>query len=155
MIYSYDLELINNIPRLRVSEKFNMENVIINRPKAVAEFMNTCFRLQRKAEEYVYMLALNSKLKVVGIFEISHGTVNYATLSPRECFIRACLVGATSIILVHNHPSGDPTPSAEDKKAALHIKAAGKMLCIYLEDFIILGKECVYSLREEDLLLKE
>lgn len=86
----------------------------VSNPEEVAEMLNTLFRLNKKAEEYVYMIAVDTKSKVLGIFEISHGTVNAVMANPREIFIRALLCGASAIILAHNHPSGDMVPSADD-----------------------------------------
>ena len=73
-------------------------------------------RIHENAEEYMHMLCLNTKNRVIGVFEISHGTVNASIVGTREIFQKALLANAVSIILMHNHPSGDPTPSREDIK---------------------------------------
>lgn len=78
---------------LLVKEKgINYPNNIDNSTEVVSMF-NRLFRLDQKAEEYMYMLALNSKNKPLGAFEISHGTVNLSLVSPREIYQRALLVG--------------------------------------------------------------
>ena len=91
------------------------------------------------AEEYVYMLALNAKYRVIGFFEISHGTVNECLVSPREVLIRALLCGAAAIFLVHNHPSGDTQPSTMDTVATKRMQQTCKMIGIELLDHIIVG----------------
>ena len=91
------------------------------------------------AEEHVYMFALNAKYRVIGLFEISHGTVNECLVSPREVLIRALLCGAAAIFLVHNHPSGDPQPSTMDTVVTKRMHQACKMIGIELLDHIIVG----------------
>lgn len=93
------------------------------------------------------MIATDTKQKVLGVFEISHGTVNTSLISPREVFIRALLCGADYIILVHNHPSGNSHPSMEDKKVTERIKECGELMNIKLLDHIIIGDD-YYSFQE-------
>lgn len=104
--------------------------------------------LLEAAEEYVYTLALDNKNKATGLFEISHGTVNSSVISPREIYIRALLLGASSIILFHNHPSGDVTPSKDDILVTKRVKAAGELLGVELLDHIIIG-DTYYSFKEQ------
>lgn len=111
----------------------------LKNPLEVAEMLNTVFRLNKKAEEHGYMIAMNTKSKVLGVFEVSHGTVDLSIVNPREIFIRALLCGAQGIILAHNHPSGDVTPSEEDRAVYERIKKAGKLLGIQVHDNIIVG----------------
>ncbi len=93
----------------------------------------------RMAEEYVYMAALNGKGRLLGISLISKGTVNCSLIAPREIFIRALLVGASQILLMHNHPSGSITPSSEDLKMTERIKEAGELVGVELADYIIIA----------------
>lgn len=94
------------------------------------------------------MLAFNNKCSLIGVFQISHGTVNSSLLSPREIFIRATLSTATRIVLIHNHPSGDPAPSAEDIKITKRVREAGELLQIELMYHIIIGDSFI-SLKSE------
>ena len=112
---------------------------VLNNPQAAAEMLNDVFRLNKQAEEHLYMIALNTKGKPLGVFEISHGTVNSALCNPREIFIRSLLCGASGIILAHNHPSGDITPSKEDMTMHRRTKEAGQLIGIELLDSIIVG----------------
>lgn len=87
-----------------------------------------------------------------GFFHISHGTVNMSVASPREIFLRSVLCNATGIVLIHNHPSGNPDPSQEDRVTTQRICQGGKLMGIPLIDHIIIGAGCYYSFRENDLV---
>ena len=96
----------------------------------------------------MYMLCLNTKLRLNGIFEVSHGNVNSSICSSREIFQKALLGNAVSIILIHNHPSGDCTPSREDIKVTEKLKEAGKIVGVEVLDHIIIGQSYC-SLKEK------
>ncbi|MBA4688609.1 MAG: JAB domain-containing protein [Candidatus Galacturonibacter soehngenii] len=121
-------------------------------PLSIVEFMNNVFSMDMFAEEYVYMLAFNTKMKLLGVFEISHGTCNMSPLAPREVLIRALLCGAVNIILVHNHPSGICEPSKEDITLTKRMKEACEIVKIPLIDHIIIGDD-YYSFKESSTLL--
>ena len=110
--------------------------------------------LDRRAEEHVYMAALNGKGRLLGLSLISKGTVNASLIAPREIFIRALLVGASQILLMHNHPAGSITPSREDIKMTEQIKKAGELIGVELADHIIIAANGggYLSFREEGLL---
>ena len=80
------------------------------------------------------------------------GTVNASVISPREIFVEALASRAVQIILLHNHPSGDASPSQEDLNVTRRIKEAGQLLGIALTDHIIIGEHTYVSLREEHYL---
>lgn len=105
--------------------------------------------LRHKKQEFMKLLLLNTKSKLICEKDISIGTVNTAVISPRELFIEALQKNAVCIILLHNHPSGDPTPSLEDVQMTMQIREAGNMIGIQLLDHIIIGDNCYISLREE------
>ena len=98
--------------------------------------------------ETAMMLALDTKNKVIGIFEISRGSLNASIIHPRDVFQRAILVNAASVILVHNHPSGDPTPSPEDVMLTKKLVEAGRVMDIAVLDHVICGEGKYASLRE-------
>lgn len=142
-----------NVPNVLVKESdFEYPKQNLNQPKYIVEMMNSVFSLDKKAEEYMYLLALNTKCVPVGVFEISHGTVNSSFCSPREILIRALLIGATGIILIHNHPSGDVTPSKQDIESTKRIKSACEIIQIDLVDHIIVGSDKFYSMRQEGVI---
>ena len=104
-------------------------------------------RIHEEPEEYMYMICMNTKLDMTSVFEISHGNVNSSIVGAREIFQKALLANAVSIILMHNHPSGDPAPSREDIAVTERIVEAGKIIGIQVLDHIIVGDSYV-SLKE-------
>ena len=123
-------EVTKNCPDLTYAIRSPEDAAIVGK-----EFM----RIHEEPEEYMYMICLNVKNKVIGVFEISHGTVNASLVSPREVFQKALLANAVSIILMHNHPSGDCTASREDIEITKRLVEAGKILNIEVLDHIIVG----------------
>jgi DNA repair protein RadC len=84
---------------------------------------------------------------------ISVGTINASLISPREIFKLALMNQAVYIILLHNHPSGDPVPSTMDRQVTHRVEQSGEMLGIHLSDHIIIGDNKYFSFKEENLLL--
>lgn len=117
-------------------------------PTAVEKLAKNFLRMHELPEEHMYMLVLNNKLVLTGIMEISHGNVNSSIVGPREVFQKALLANAVNIMLLHNHPSGDPTPSMEDIKVTERLVEAGKLLGIQVVEHMVIGQTCV-SLREK------
>ncbi len=89
--------------------------------------------------EYFVVVPLGVKNEVNAITTVSVGTLNSALVHPREIFKEAILHNACSIILCHNHPSGDPTPSQEDWKLTWDLRACGDLLGIAVQDHIVIG----------------
>lgn len=118
----------------------------------VVEMMNSIASLNVMAEEYCYMLALNSRAKLLGVFFISKGSVNQTQVNPREVFLRALLVGASLIVLCHNHPSGDAKPSKMDIILTHTFKEAGELLGLPLVEHIIIGENDYFSFMDKGLL---
>lgn len=145
-IINYGLELNDSRPQLIKEKEVNWnerENLSI--PANIVAMLNNVFRLNKKAEEYLYMVCLDAKCCPVGVFEISHGLVNSSLVSPREVMIRALMCGAVSFVLIHNHPSGDIAPSSSDMITAENMRKAGVLMNIRLADFIIVGGDDFYS----------
>lgn len=152
------VRMIKYKTRLTEDKRVALEKeVCVNRPDIVsvirspedANSVATSFmRLHEEPEEYLYMICMNTKNKIIGVFEISHGTVNSSLFSVREIFQKALLANAVSIILMHNHPSGDPTPSREDIVVTERAKEAGKLIGIDILDHIIVGDGRYCSLKE-------
>ncbi len=125
----------------------------INSPEKVAEFAVDALKINEEANEVVYMLCLNSKNKVISISEVSRGTVNASLLNPTEVYKRALVSNAVSIILLHNHPSGNPDPSIQDINISKDILSAGEILRIKLLDHIVIGDDYKHvSLKKQGLL---
>ncbi len=95
---------------------------------------------------------LNTKNQIIGIEIIAIGTLNACICHPREIFYPAVANKAASIIIAHNHPSGDPTPSQEDVAVAKKIKDGGLLLGIDLLDSIVIGNDAYYSMKDEGMI---
>lgn len=134
----------------RMAKAENKDKISVENPETVALYYGQ--DLKHKESEQLMLLALNSKSVVLGEFIISTGTVNSSIASPREIFMIALRAKAVSIILLHNHPSGDPTPSREDEIVTRRIKEAGDMIGISLIDHIIIGNNNYISFREKGYL---
>jgi DNA repair protein RadC len=102
--------------------------------------------------EHFYALILNTKNQVIARERISVGTLNTSTVHPRELFKAAIRRSAAAIILVHNHPSGDPSPSGEDREVTVKLVEAGKIMGIQVLDHIIIGDNIFVSFKAEGLL---
>ncbi len=124
---------------------------VIRSPEDAAIVGKDFIRIHEEPEEYMYMLCLNNKNRVTGIFEISHGNVNSSIVGPREVFQKALLANAVNIILMHNHPSGDPSPSKEDIDVTKRLIDAGNILGVQVLDHLIIGDRYV-SLKEKGYL---
>lgn len=121
----------------------------INRPSDVADAANA-MGFSDFAEEVFAIFDVDTKGKIIGYHEISHGDLNSAQIHPREIFKRAIVNNSAGIVLVHNHPSGDATPSEDDIKVTKRIVEAGHLLGIPVVDHIIIGdKSRYYSLKSE------
>ena len=118
----------------------------LNSPKKVYEFMRREAEIDR---ECVWVLHLNTKLKLIEKELVSMGTIDTALVHPREVFKKAILNGSSSIIVVHNHPSGDPRPAEEDKKVAKTLKQSGEILGIPVKDFIVISSKGYTSFADD------
>jgi len=104
-------------------------------------------RLAHSATEEFRVLFLDSKNGLIADEQLGRGTVNHAPVYPREVVKRALELGAVALILVHNHPSGDPTPSADDVAMTHEVRAAAEALGLTLHDHLIVGRHGHASLR--------
>lgn len=117
-------------------------------PELVYDFCTQQLGMDRQTEEYVYCFCLDTSRHLTGLFEVTHGTVNASLISPREIFQKLLLLGATSFIMAHNHPSGDIAPSQEDINITASLEKCGRMMDIPLLDHIIVGYNAYYSFKE-------
>lgn len=122
---------------------------IITTPKDVIEYFSF---LEDKEKEEFWVMLLNTKNAVIGSKCVSIGTLNMALAQPREIFNVAVRHMASSIIVAHNHPSGDCTPSTEDIAVTRSIIKAGKLLSIDCLDHIIVGRQKSISLKQEGVI---
>lgn len=151
MIKLFELEQEEGVNKLVLEHSYKYSSKKIGSPLAISDMMKDLFRLDKKAEEYVYLLAMSNAMNCIGVFLISKGTLSYSVLNPREIFSRVLLCASNKIILVHNHPGGSNTPSKDDKEVTERIKQTSNLLGITLLDHIIVGEQ-YYSFKENGML---
>ena len=122
----------------------------IKNPEAVVKAVRASIR--DKAKEHFKLILLNSRNKIICISPISTGTLTTSLVHPREVFKDAIVHSAASVILAHNHPSGDPEPSEDDMKITKKLVESGRILGIEVIDHIVIGKNNFYSFREKGLI---
>ncbi len=119
-------------------------------PETVADYYMEEMRHQEK--EKILLLLLDNRLQLIEEYMISLGTVNASLLSTRDVFVNALTCRASSFMLLHNHPSGDPAPSRNDIQITQKMKEAGELMDMPLIDHIILGNGTFISLKKEELI---
>ncbi len=125
------------------------EKKTITKAKDVVEVFGY---LADESQEHFCALFLNTKNGIIGLRTIHVGTVSMSVVGAREVFREAVRMGASSIIVVHNHPSGDPEPSPEDITATQTLKEAGAILDVPVLDHIIIGHNRYVSFKEKRLI---
>lgn len=112
-------------------------------------------QLKYSQRECLILLVLDSKNRIIAEEVLSVGTINISIADPREIYLKALKKNGVAVLLLHNHPSGDPTPSREDILTTERIAKAGNLLGIPLKDHIILGQDSYISLNAEGYLKSE
>ncbi len=148
-VKAIQLKCIAEISR-RIARTGRSMQMNFTSPRAVADFYME--KLRHEPKEHFIVCMLDSKCRYLGERTLTIGSVNASIVSPRDVFIQALQAQAVSIIILHNHPSGTPQPSREDKRVTDCIAACGKMLQVELSDHIIIGDHNYYSFREKGLL---
>lgn len=108
--------------------------------------------IKDKAKEHFKLILLNTRNKIIGISTVSIGSLNASIVHPREVFKEAISHSAASVILAHNHPSGDPEPSEDDLTITKRLVEAGKILGVEVVDHIIISKNGYFSFKEKGLI---
>ncbi|MGN1266495.1 MAG: DNA repair protein RadC [Dorea sp.] len=137
----------------RLAKAEAKETLCFSSPESIAKYYMEDLRHEK--QEHMKMIMLNSKANLIGESDVSKGTVNASLITPRELFIKALEKNAVSIVIMHNHPSGDPTPSRDDMLTTKRIAEAGDLIGIELLDHIIIGNNCYMSFREEGYFRKD
>ena len=125
---------------------------VLTSPDRVASALNEIFNLEYQTDEHFVMLCLNTKNRIIGAFEVCIGTIDSSLVNIRGIIQRALLCNASRIIIAHNHPSGDPSPSRDDKITTKKIKDVCDLMGISLLDHIIIGEDEYFSFKAEGLL---
>ena len=131
-----------------------------NTIKADRKVVNACHDVypilrdyyDRHDREEMLVVLLDAKHKIIGINSVSVGSVTMSLVHPRETFKAAIISNCVAIILAHNHPSGDPTPSQEDHQLTKRLKECGEMIGIPVLDHLVIGDGTYYSFAERGTL---
>lgn len=127
-----------------------MTRPVVNSPQDIAHLVMEEMRFLDR--EHFRIVSLSTKNHVLGISSISIGSLNSSLVHPRECFKEAIRRNSNAIILLHNHPSGDPTPSREDIDVTRRLADGGQILGIEVLDHVIIGDNRYISLKERGIL---
>lgn len=155
IIGKYILELnYEKMPLMACEREYECNATELNSTANIVDVLETCFRLKHKLEEHVVVISVNKRLQPLAVFEVAHGGSSHCQHSPKELFTRALLSRAEAIIVAHNHPNGNTTPSPSDIQTCKRMEQAAEMLGIEIYDFIIVGDD-TYSFRESGELNNE
>jgi DNA repair protein RadC len=119
------------------AERAELLELPLNNPEVIYRFMRG--ELQMKQVEEVYLLLVNIRLKLVRVTKVSQGTINESLVGPREVMAEVLRSGAYGFILVHNHPSGDPSPSRADHEITKRLEQCAKLMGVTFVDHVICG----------------
>jgi DNA repair protein RadC len=125
---------------------------IVQSPLDVYSVLKNYLNPESLDREHFVVAMLNTKNKIIGLHTVSIGCLNASVVHPREVFKPALLSNAATVILAHNHPSGNPDPSDEDLSVTRRLFDAGKILGINVRDHIILGDDSFFSFKEKGML---
>jgi len=134
----------------RMAKATALSSLCFTTPSSISDYYME--DLRHKEQEQLVLVMLNTKSRLIGDKMMTKGTVNASLISPREIFIEAVKKDAVYIVLVHNHPSGDTSPSREDIAVTKRVSEAGKLIGIGLLDHIIIGDNCYVSMKERGIL---
>ncbi len=134
----------------RTFETVRTEKIAIRSPADAARLLMSEMRYLDR--ENLRAILLNTRNMVIDVITISIGTLNASLAHPRECFKEAIRQSSAAVIFVHNHPSGDPSPSPEDISLTRQLVEAGKLLGIEVLDHVIIGDGMFVSLKERGLM---
>lgn len=121
-------------------------------PEDVYAFIEENYRLSKKTEEFVYIICSDAKTNKMHVFQISHGGLGNSYMGGTSIIKRCLVTNARNLFIIHNHPSGDTTPSRDDIDATKRINEKCKEFEIMLCDHIIIGEGTFTSLRREDII---
>jgi DNA repair protein RadC len=144
-----DLKLLHEVT-LRIAREPVSKRTVISSWSALVAYVRVA--LAHEAREQFRVIFLDKKNQLIADEALGHGTVDHAPVYPREVMRRALELSASSLILVHNHPSGDPTPSSADIEMTRQIIEAGKTLRIAVHDHLVVGRDGVASFKTLGLI---
>jgi len=141
---SFGIKLFKSLAERYAKEKIDPKK-LLNTPRMVYEFLRE--KIGNEKKEHFIVLFLDTKNNLI-YNDVSIGTINASIVHPREVFVKALLHHATHVVLAHNHPTGDPSPSDEDIETTKRLIEAGKIIGITVADHIVVSTHDYRSLRE-------
>ena len=148
-IHALDLQLIFDVTR-RIAREPTAKRPVISSWSALLAYVRVA--LQHEPREQFRVIYLDKKNQLILDEVQNRGTVDHAPVYPREVVRRALELSASALILVHNHPSGDPTPSRADVEMTKQVVQAGRALNVEVHDHLIVGRDGVASLKQLGLM---
>jgi DNA repair protein RadC len=142
------IKIFQNILQVYTKEKITLKKEL-NTPQMLFEFLKE--KIGKEKKEHFAIMFFDTRNKLI-VNNVSVGSLNASIVHPREVFNSAVLKNASYIIVAHNHPSGDPTPSEEDISTTKRLVEAGKILGISVQDHMIVSTNSYYSFAENNLL---
>ena len=134
----------------RIAQTGRQQTVVMQNAFSVADYYME--QLRHEEKEHLMLCMFDTKCHLIADSILSIGTVNASLISPREIFLKAFEYHAVHVILVHNHPSGNPLPSRQDIEVTRKIVEGGRLLGIELADHIIIGDKKYFSFKEQEML---
>lgn len=134
----------------RIAREEARDRVSLTQPESIASYFMEDMRQLRQEE--IRAAFFDTKSHLIRTVLLSRGTVNASLITPREVFLTALRHRAVFVVIIHNHPSGDPTPSTDDLLITRRLQESGEMLGIPLLDHIIIGDHCYVSLKSRGFL---
>ncbi len=147
-VKAIELKAALELGRRVYTNNFELNKIKLNNPLIIYNYFKDI--LKDKKQEYFYTIYLDNKGNLLDKKCLFIGTINTSQIHPREIFKEAYLLSATSIICLHNHPSGDSTPSREDKMITMNLKEISIIHGINLLDHIIIGSDNYYSFHDNN-----
>jgi len=145
---AFGIKLFQAISERYAKEKIS-PNILLNSPQLIFEYLKE--RIGREKKEHFVIICLDTRNNLI-VDDVSIGTLNASLVHPREVFKKAILNNSSHVILAHNHPSGDPSPSEDDIVTTRRLVESGKILGIAVADHIIVTQNNFVSLKERDYI---
>lgn len=146
---AFGLKLFQAVAEQYAKEKIP-KKILLDSTKTVADYLRK--KIGREKKEHFLILCLDARNNLIKVSDVSIGTLNASIIHPREVFKEAIQISAASVILAHNHPSGDPEPSEDDLEITKRIIKAGKIIGIDVLDHIITTKNKTFSFKEKKMI---
>ena len=148
-VKAIQLKCIGEISK-RIATRNARAKLCFQHPSSIADYYME--QLRHEEQELMIIMMLDTKSNLISDKVLTKGTVNLTVITPREILIEALRMQAVGIVLIHNHPSGDPTPSQEDQQVTERVQESCQLLGLSLIDHIIIGDRTYYSFVEEGLI---